>query len=71
MKQQISLPPITLEHMNGLVTVTHSSGMRVAVGADRLRTWALGLLRKELTLGTDISDAHVAGADSTIGALDK
>lgn len=69
MKEQITIAPLTIEHKNNIVTVSHASGMKVAVGADRLRAWGLGLLRKELTLGAEISDAHINAVDSQIGEL--
>ncbi len=71
MKEFIALSPVTLEHKNKVITISHDSGMKVAVGADRLRSWALGLLRKELTLDAPISDAHVSAVDSMMGSLDK
>lgn len=67
--ERIHLPPLTIEHDSGSITVTHQSGMKTTVGASRLSTWAMGLLRKELTLKPELSDASVAAVDSIIGKL--
>lgn len=69
MKEQINLPPLTIEHDSGQVTIRHQSGMKTTVSASRLATFAMGLLRKELTLKPELSDSSVAAVDSIVGKL--
>lgn len=69
MTERIEIPPLTIEHDSGQVTIRHQSGMKTTVGASRLSTWAMSLLRKELTLKPELSDSSVAAVDSIVGKL--
>lgn len=50
MKEKLILPTVTLEHKGGQVVITHGAGTTTTIGVDRLASWALAQLRKELTL---------------------
>lgn len=69
MKEQINIPPLCIEHDSGQVTIRHQSGMKTTVSASRLATFAMGLLRKELTLKPELTDAQVQAVDSIVGKL--
>lgn len=69
MKERIEIHPLTIEHDSGQVTIRHQSGMKTTVGSSRLSTWAMSLLRKELTLKPELSDSSVAAVDSIVGKL--
>lgn len=69
MTERITIHPLTIEHDAGQVTIRHQSGMKTTVGASRLSTWALSLLRKELQLKPELTDAQVSAVDSQVGKL--
>ena len=50
MPEVLNLPSVTIEHKDGEIHLKHSAGMTAKIGSDRLASWALGVLRKELTL---------------------
>lgn len=67
--EQINIPPLCIEHAEGQVTIRHQSGMKTTVSASRLATFCMGLLRKELTLKPELTDAQVQAVDSIVGKL--
>lgn len=69
MTERIEIHPLTIEHDSGQVTIRHQSGMKTTVSASRLATFAMGLLRKELTLKPELTDAQVQAVDSIVGKL--
>lgn len=70
MKQErINLPPLSLEHQGAEVIIRHESGLTSRVSESRLAQWCMGLLRKELMLKPELSDAQVAAVDSQVGKL--
>ena len=50
MPEVLKLPTVTIEHKDGEIHLKHVMGMTSKIGADRLAAWALGVMRKDLTV---------------------